>query len=146
MHHLYALGKFDAAFPDGNDICTISKPSIAELDLPDVPAHMDPGGNMIDMQPATHITYEWSNVRIIVNANSIGTQTFANLKYTRDACTASFTVSIITPEVTCDTNGAADQSKCDAPTDPAVAAVPPGSTKCEDQGGRFLCLPNKLQP
>ncbi len=146
MHHLYALGKFDEAFPDPNDICKISTVSKAELNLPLVPAHMDADGNPIDEQPATHITYEWSNIRIIVNADSIGTQTFADLTYTRDACTARFTVSIITPEVACDTNDMADQSKCDAPTDPAIGAVPPGTTTCEDQGGQFLCLPNKTQP
>jgi len=146
MHHLYALGKFDDAFPDGNDICHISTMSKAELDLPVVPAHMDADGNMVDEQPPTHITYDWSNVRIVVNAESIGTQTFAELSYTRDACTAKFTVSILTPAVGCDTNGMADQSKCDAPTDPAVASVPPGTTTCEDQGGQLLCLPDKTQP
>jgi hypothetical protein len=147
MHHLYALGKFDNAFPDGNDICTISKMDTAELDLPVVPAHMDADMNMVDEQPATHITYQWSNVRIIVKAESIGTQTFAHLKYTRDACTAEFDVSILTPEVSCDDgNGMPDQSKCDAPTDPAIGAVPPGTTTCEDQGGQLLCLPNRMQP
>jgi hypothetical protein len=147
MHHLYALGTFDNAFPDGSDICHITTMSKAELDLPVVPAHMDADMNMVDEQPATHITYEWSNVRIIVKADSIGTQTFAHLKYTRDACTAEFDVSILTPEVSCDDgNGMPDQSKCDAPTDPAIGAVPPGTTTCEDQGGQFLCLPNRTQP
>ncbi len=146
-HHLYALGTFDNAFPDGNDICHISTLSKAEVNLPVVPAHMDADMMPVDEQPATHITYEWSNVRIIVKPESIGTQTFAHLKYTRDMCTAEFDVSILTPEVSCDDgNGMPDQSKCDAPTDPAVGAVPPGTTTCEQQGDQILCLPNKLQP
>jgi len=144
-HRLYALGTFDQAFPDSSDVCKISTLSKAELNLPLVPAHMDAEGNPVAEQAATHITYEWSNVRIIVNADSIGTQTFADLTYTRDACTANFTVSIITPEVNCETDAKADQSKCDAPTDPAIGAVPPGTTTCEQQGEQFLCLPNKKQ-
>jgi hypothetical protein len=145
-HHLYALGKFDNAFPDGNDICTISTMSKAELNMPVVPAHLDDMMMMVPEQPATHITYQWSNVRIIVRPDSIGTQTFADLAYTRDGCTATFKVSILTPEVSCDNNGMPDQSKCDAPTDPAIGAVPPGTTTCEDQGGQLLCLPNRMQP
>jgi hypothetical protein len=146
-HHLWALGKFDQAFPDGSDLCHISTLSKAELNLPVVPAHMDADMMMVDEQPATHITYEWSNVRIIVKPDSIGTQTFAHLKYTRDMCTAEFDVSILTPEVSCDDgNGMPDQTKCDAPTDPAIGAVPPGTTTCEDQGGQLLCLPNRSQP
>jgi hypothetical protein len=146
-HHLYALGTFDNAFPDGSDICHITTLSKAELNLPVVPAHMDDMMMPVPEQPATHITYEWSDVRIIVRPDSIGTQTFAHLKYTRDACTAEFDVSILTPEVNCDDgSGMPDQSKCDAPTDPAVGAVPPGTTTCEDQGGQLLCLPNRLKP
>jgi hypothetical protein len=147
MHHLYALGTFDNAFPDQNGICTISSMARAELDLPLVPAHMDDMMMMVPEQPATHITYEWSNVRIVVTPESIGTQTFADLKYTRDGCNATFKVSILTPEVSCDNGmGMPDQSLCDAPTNPAIGNVPPGTTTCEDQGGQILCLPNRMQP
>jgi hypothetical protein len=146
-HHLWALGKFDDSFPDSNDICRVSQLSPAEVNLPVVPAHMgtDDDGNpvQIDEQPATHIKYVWSNVRIIVNADSIGTQTFADLDYTRDACNATFKVSLLTPQVDCGTDGMPDQSKCDAPTDVAIGAVAPGQAKCTEQGGSFWCLPIK---
>jgi len=148
-HHLYALGTFDQAFPDSNGFCTISTLSTAELNMPDIPAHMttDDSGMMVPVadQPATQIKYVWSNVRIIVNPDSIGTQTFATLDYTRDACTATFKVSLLTPEVSCDNNGTPDQSLCDAPTDPSIGAVPPGITKCEVQGDQTLCLPIKTE-
>jgi hypothetical protein len=147
--HLYALGAFDDAFPDSAGICHISTPSIADVNMPVVPAHMadDGSGNMVlvDEQPASHIRYEWTNVQIIVNPDSIGTQTFADLKYTRDGCSATFKVSILTPTVFCDTNGMPDQAKCDEPSDPAAGAVPPFTTKCEVQGDQTLCLPNQTQ-
>lgn len=148
-HHLWALGKFDESFPDSKDICRVSQISPAEINLPVVPAHMstDDDGNpvMIDEQPATHIKYVWSNVRIIVNADSIGNQIFADLDYTRDACNAKFNVSLLTPQVDCGTDGHEDQSKCDAPTDVAIGAVAPNQATCTEQGGNFWCLPNRTE-
>jgi len=105
-------------------------------------------GNPVDEQAAVHLKYEWSNVRIIVNPDSIGTQTFADLNYTNNDCQAQFRVSILTPVVDCFTaedDPTPVQSKCDEPNDPSIGSVPPGTTTCEKQGDRTLCLPNRTE-
>jgi hypothetical protein len=151
-HLPYSLGKFDNVYPDDNDVCTASGFATTEVDLPEVPAHMADDGSPIDDQPATHIKYEWSNVRVIVNADSIGTQTFADLTYTQDGCTGRYKVAILTPNVSC--ADAEDETKldptlCNSESDPSRGF--PGSgigqgipTACDET--LKLCLPTKTAP
>jgi hypothetical protein len=151
-HKPYALGKFDTVYPDDHDVCTASGFSAAEVNLPDVPAHMDDAGNSVDEQPATHIKYEWSNVRVIVSAASIGTQTFADLTYTQDGCSAQYHVSILSPNVSCasaDDPTKIDPTLCNSESDPSKGF--PGSgiglgipVTCDPT--LQLCLPNKTAP
>jgi len=151
-HAPYALGKFDHVYPDANDVCTSSGFTPAEIDLPDVPAHTADDGTAVDDQPATHIKYEWSNVRTIVTADSIGTQTFADLTYTQDGCTGIYHVSILTPNVDCtDPNDdtKTDPTLCNSESDPSKGFPGSGiglgiSVSCDPD--LKLCLPNRSAP
>jgi hypothetical protein len=54
-------------------------------------------------QPATTISYKWSNVKAVadINNGNIGGQIFADLTVTQDSCTQSFKVSIMSPQTSC---------------------------------------------
>ncbi len=150
-HTPYSLGKFDHVYPDDNDVCTASGFTAAEIDLPDVPAYTADDGTPVPEQPATHIKYEWSNVRVIVNASSIGTQTFADLTYTQDGCVAQYQVAILSPYAQC-TNadtGALEPNLCNSESDPSTgfpgSGIGPGiPVTCDPTIG--LCLPDKTAP
>jgi hypothetical protein len=151
-HTAYALGKFDHVFPDSNGTCTASGFTAAELVLPVVPAHQDDEGNDVPEQSATHIKYEWSNVRTIVTVNSIGTQTFADLTYTQDGCVAHYQVSLLTPNVSCTSEAddtQIDASLCNAESDPSTGFAGSGigqgiSVSCDPD--LQMCLPNRMTP
>jgi hypothetical protein len=130
----YAWGFFDTLYPDSNGICTAHlNPSI--IDLPDIPAH---GVNMYSSpdesglgttepdQPATHVEYTWTNVRVVLQGASVGQQMFSDLTITRDGCTAQYHVSLLSPKTTCaGTNDAgnpiADPTQCSPTAVPNVA-------------------------
>jgi hypothetical protein len=179
----YAWGRFETVFPDSNGLCKIAKMD-SSLDYPDVPAHtatqqivspLDPGtpaadggpgvaeyvlaSEMVPDQPATHVEYSWSNVRVYVTAAETGPQTFADLTITQDGCSVSYHVSILVPRVLCgvaDKNGGLlpDQSLCD----PQPNAVNPNgsginaniSPSCENIGSvtapDYECLPPAQDP
>jgi hypothetical protein len=151
-HTAFALGKFDHVYPDAHDVCTASGFTAAELALPTVPAHQDDDGNDVPEQAATHIKYEWSNVRVIVSVNSIGTQTFADLTYTQDGCVAHYQVSLLTPNVGCtDPNDDTklDPTQCNAESDPSKGFAGSGigqgiSVTCDPD--LQMCLPNRMTP
>jgi len=152
MHTPYSLGKFDHVLPDDNDVCTAAGFTAAEIDLPDVPAHVADDGTMVADQPATHIKYEWTNVRVIVNAASIGTQTFADLTYTQDGCSAQYHVAILSPNVSCqsaDDMSMTDPTLCNSASDPAKgfpgSGIGPGIPVTCDPTLQ-MCLPDKTAP
>lgn len=167
----YAFGPFDAVYPDANDVCKVSKIAPSELTYPDIPAHLvpDPAADPnapaatpwipADDQPETAVKYAWSNVRVIVSAESIGTQTFADLTLTRDGCSASYHASILSPRVGCGGTDAAGKAIADATLcDPGPTPVNPyGSgigqgipTSCENIGDDanpdFECVPTRMAP
>jgi hypothetical protein len=75
-------------------------------------------------QPLTTIDYEWSNVKVVVDSNgngSLGSQVFADLTITQDACSQSFHVAILAPRTQCNGtddagNTIADDTQCLAST------------------------------
>jgi hypothetical protein len=167
----YGFGKFDTVYPDGNSVCSVSTTSASDVTYPDIPPHNAPDPDNsdapwapVDDQPETKVKYAWSNVRIFVNADSIGTQTFADLTITQDGCSIAVQASILSPKVSCtDANGKADATLCDPlPTD----ANPYGSgigqdipTDCVDLAVHttdptdpnnpsqdFECVPTKFAP
>lgn len=151
-HTAYALGKFDHVYPDDSGVCTASGFAPAELELPLVPAHLDDEGNPVDEQPATHVKYEWSNVRVVVSVDSIGTQTFADLTYTQDGCVARYRVSLLTPNVGCtaeDDETKTDASLCRSESDPSTGFAGSGigqgiQVTCDEE--LKLCLPERMTP
>lgn len=151
-HTAYALGKFDNVYPDDSGVCAASGFAPAELDLPLVPAHMDDDGNTVEEQAATHIKYEWSNVRVIVTVDSIGTQTFADLTYTQDGCVAHYQVSLLTPNVGCaaeDDDTKTEASLCRSESDPSIGFAGSGigqgiAVTCDEE--LKLCLPDRMTP
>lgn len=153
----YAWGFFDSLYPDPNGVCTATlNPSV--IDLPDIPAHTvnvysspeetsqlpnDPKGTMwngIDVsntalgmqqpdQPATHVEYTWTNVKVLQTGASVGQQMWADLKITRDGCTASYRVALLSPQTTC------------AATDDAGNATGPDLSQCSP-----TAMPNVPNP
>ncbi|WP_433933328.1 hypothetical protein AB3662_03525 [Sorangium cellulosum] len=85
-----SMGEFASVEPDESDVCTVASLSVAELDLP---AFGD--------RPATRLRYEWSNVRVHVTPTFPGTLMTADLTYTKDGCTASYSVVGLWPSVSC---------------------------------------------
>jgi hypothetical protein len=132
----YAWGFFDNLYPDSSGVCTAHlNPSI--IDLPDIPAHgvnqySSPDesglGSTEDDQPATHVEYTWTNVRVVLQGASVGQQMFADLTITRDGCTAQYHVSLLSPQTTCAATddagmatGLSDLSQCSPTAVPNVA-------------------------
>lgn len=117
----YVFGSFTTVNPDSNNMCAIAAMTVSDLTYPDVPAHKapnpdDPSGppNDVDDQPETHIHHEWSNVRVAVSPDSLGTRTFGEVTITQDDCTLSYDVAILFPKVGCDDGkGNADPTLCD---------------------------------
>jgi hypothetical protein len=172
----YVFGKFTTPYPDGNDVCAVPSVTVSDVTYPDIPAHNIPDPNAdpaadpqppwvpSDDQPETKVKYEWSNVRVIVNADSIGTQTFGDLTITQDGCSITVQASLLSPKVGCtDANKKADPTMCDPlPTDanPYGSGIGQGiPTECVDIAVHtadpkdpnnpdpdFECVPTKFAP
>ena len=130
----YAWGQFESVYPDSNGICHIADMS-SDMTYPDVPDHNSTFGCSTDPctpydvpdQPATHVQYNWTNLRSFVSPTAQGVQVYGNLSITQQtgtlpSCTITYSVSILTPRVTCgsttdvDSNGnslSGDQAQCD---------------------------------
>jgi hypothetical protein len=108
-----AIAKFDSSFPDDEDFCEATKFSVSQVTLPELPLipgdpddpttpDEDESTPDTPPQPATSIKYEWSNARVLVNANYQGTQFSADLKFTQDGCTAEYEVTGVYPLASCE--------------------------------------------
>lgn len=128
-----SMGEFTSVDPDENDVCTVPTLTAAELDLP-----------ASDERPATKIRYEWSNVRVYVTAALPGLQMTADLKYTKDDCTASYSVVGLAPAVSCGVDDMGetktDPSLCDPRADPEAGRLI-GSGINPDLEERVTCDP-----
>lgn len=168
----FAWGKFDSVYPDGNNICTISSMTVSDLTYPDIPAHSakdpnNPGSTVsVDDQPAIAVKYEWKNVKVIVSADSIGTQTFADLSVTENKCTINYQVSILFPKVSCGIPDPSDPTGKKQIGDPTACDPNPNAknnfgsgigqgipTSCENissdpdpANADFECMPIKMAP
>jgi hypothetical protein len=115
-HPQNSIGQFETAEPGDDSFCHLTDPSVAEQDLP---------GNDAGAAPTT-IKYEWSNVRFVVTPRALGSQMAADLKYTKDSCTASYHVTALYPAVECNVDGTAlDFCRCLYYADPDPAAQRP---------------------
>ncbi|AUX39468.1 hypothetical protein SOCE26_008600 [Sorangium cellulosum] len=128
-----SMGEFTSVDPDERDVCSVPSLSPAALEIP-----------AIEDSPATSLRYEWSNVRVYVTAALPGTQMTADLTYTKDGCTASYSVVGLAPAVSCGVEGmegpTTDPSLCDPEADPAAGRLI-GSGINPDLEERVTCDP-----
>jgi hypothetical protein len=123
----FAWGQFDSVYPDSTGACTVSnsKMRASNLVYPAVPMHKTANtigayyqaGLVAGTQDQTAIAYEWSNVRVIVTTEWVGTQMYADLKVTQDDCSQDYAVSILVPRVQCGSaadSNVPDNSLCGA--------------------------------
>jgi hypothetical protein len=96
---LSSVGKVSSDAPGDDGFCEIGDMSATKVMLAAVAA--DPT-NMVEAMPATTIEQDWSAVRVYVTARNNGTQFSGTVKYTQDACTATYKVSGLFPSVSCE--------------------------------------------
>ena len=117
---LSSVGTFASTAPDGEGFCTAPAASPARQNLPLIPERADPddpdGAAMLPEEPAHDITYTWTNVKVHVTAQEAGTTMSANLEYTENGCTATYSVVGLYPSVSCEKT-AADGSPTGLPDD-----------------------------
>lgn len=102
-----AVGTLETEAPGPDNFCEVPALNAERVVL-----------NAAGTKAAQDITYAWSGLRIYNTPDIPGTQFIADLKYTVDGCTAEFTARGIWPVVSCATNKAPDESKCDPYADP----------------------------
>lgn len=178
----FAWAQFESVTPDSAGICRVQD-MLSDLQYPDIPAHaaaqqiasplgqtLSDGGagpgtyvvatQSVPDQPATHVKYAWTNVRVYVSAAQTGNQTYADLTVTQDGCTIGYHVSILVPRVMCGTtdangNTVADPTLCDpnpnGPNNPSGSGINSNVTpSCENIGTKdnpdFECLPPAQDP
>ncbi|MFT3776190.1 MAG: hypothetical protein QM820_63410 [Minicystis sp.] len=134
-----SLGDFVSTTPDDKDVCSVETLSAAAIDVP-----------MIDMQPATSLRYEWSNIRVRVTTAYPGTQMVAEVKITENGCSAAYTVLGLWPAIGCEAldemgngTGKPDPVRCDPDADPD-AGRPTGSGINPDFKDAIMCDPDIL--
>jgi hypothetical protein len=108
-----AVGEFSTEVPLDDNFCEVPTLTPAEL-------QSRYGG--VSKAPVS-LKYEWSNLRIYSTPQIPGTQFTADLRYTKNGCTAEFSAKGIWPVVSCATNSKPDNSKCDPNPDPSVGRV-----------------------
>ena len=153
-HTLYGFGKFAALTPDDQQICSVPTLTQANLNLAEVPAQpgdADAGVAATEDQPATQISYQWSNVRIRVSAAQTGLEWTGDLTYRRDGCTANFHAAAVSPAVSCAApDGTADPTLCNSQPDANAGRYtgsginPDLAVLCEPTA--LLCVPSTDHP
>ena len=99
----YAIAKL-ASLPNADGFCAMETATTSESFAQVLP---DDGGTTPDLTART-VTYEWSNMKILANANIPGTVLSADLKYTENGCTAEYSAVGLWPPVKCATDDDCD--------------------------------------
>jgi hypothetical protein len=128
-----AVGDFSGGRPASDDFCAVPELGSSRVEIPDVPEQLevmdDPDteeDETVDYAPpqaATTVTYEWSDVQVLVNADAQGTQLSAELRFEQDGCAADYHVTALYPTVACTTD-----EECD---DDANGINPSFATRCD---------------
>ncbi|MDJ0764131.1 MAG: hypothetical protein QNJ97_14210 [Myxococcota bacterium] len=151
-HEIHSLGDFDSSSPS-NDVCTVSDLNEAELELDEYIIPGDPDAGVEDETvPAQHVSYEWSNVKVLVTAAWIGTQIVADLKYTdhNADCEAEYKVQLLWPAVPCaDNDGDPEDGYCDAEPVENLTTIGSGispdfKVKCDED--LLYCVLDEVHP
>jgi len=126
-----SLGDFAAGLPDDEGFCAVPKMSKVNLDLPEVVEVVEVVEVIDDPltqedetvepvapvapQAAATLAYEWSKVKFLVTPDAQGTQFSADLKFTQDACTATYHVVGVYPAIGCiGEDGTPDNTVCES--------------------------------
>lgn len=130
-----SLGDFTAPKPAGDDFCESRSTSTTQLSLPELPAVEDDpetpdDDETLPLQPATTMSYDWTDIRMLVTADAQGTQFVANLHFEQDGCAADYHVVGVFPAVGCATD-----EECN---DDANGINPSFSVECATELG--LCV------
>lgn len=151
---LTSIGTFASISPDDEGICVAPTTSPARQNLPVIPERADPddpeGMATLPEEPAHDITYTWSNVRVEVTGRGLGTTMSADLEYTENGCTATYSVIGLFPSVPCEGVGAdgnptglPDDAICKVEADPE-SGVAQGSGINPDLFDAVRCDPDIL--
>jgi hypothetical protein len=121
-HRTYSLGDFTTDVPGEDGFCVVNTLTPAEQVLPavkEIPENVDEETDAVPGQEAINAKVEWSNLRVYVSANAIGTQFAASLKYTLNGCTAEYDVIGVYPAHACaNAKGEPDEGECLPNADP----------------------------
>jgi len=147
---LDSTGNFESPDPNDTDTCTVSTLDAAEINVKAIPANMDDPDDMYPGRDATNIKYEWKNVRLLVSPSNPGNLMEADLTYTENGCTATYSVIGLWPTIGCEEldtagkgTGKPNDALCDDKADPqAPYGIPFGSGISQDVVPR--CDPDLL--
>lgn len=134
----YGLGAFRSARPDDDDLCSVPSLSVAHLRLPEIPEQVA-ACTTTPVQPAVDVSYTFSNVRVFTTAGAYGTQFSADLTYSRDGCTAEYTVVAVYPAVPCGIDPPTEDPGREAPAEDESDAGP-------DEAGEPVIDPETGEP
>ncbi|HYH94768.1 hypothetical protein [Hyalangium sp.] len=123
-----AEGKL-AEEPDASDFCAANEFSLATVNA-----------GPSSTEPATSISYQFSNVKVYAAPDAPGTQIGADLAYTRDGCTIQLGVRALWPALACDPDSSNPAENCGA----GSGMNPEFDVTCDPDLNR--CVPTKAIP
>lgn len=99
-------GTFAGLYPTDDGFCSAESIVPADQSLPAVTYEnrLADGGVETVTQPATHVREEWSNFKLLNNAQFTSTLWTADVTVVRDGCTAKYAVDALWPPVACETD------------------------------------------
>lgn len=104
---LDSTGDFASVDPTDSNICSVAQSTAAEIDTNEIPAVADDPATPEDDEsyaglPATNVKYEWKNVRVLASPAAPGNLMEAELTYTENGCSATYSVIGLWPAIGCE--------------------------------------------
>lgn len=131
---LNATGDFAATEPNDGGACTIASMSAVEVAVNAIPPNegdpMDPEDDYPGRE-ATSIKHEWRDIRLLVSPANPGNLLKAELLYTINGCTATYSVVAMAPVIPCFDDKGPNDALCDGDPDPDLG-IPYGSGISQD--------------
>jgi hypothetical protein len=143
--NLNAIGKFPQV-PGADDFCVASDLSVAKADFEKADETLlADGGVDLPEIPATSIAYEFTDLKVLVTPEAPGTQFTANVKYTQDGCTATYSAIGMWPAHGCGSDDDCDPlPNLDAGRVTGSGINPSFPVKCDMDLG--MCMITKPPP
>lgn len=145
----FSRGQFDRPEPDPRGLCTVGHMTSTIVNVAAVPeGSTDANGQSLPSAPAKEVRYEWSNLKVRVTPETVGTAFVADLAYTSGDCGATYAVWAVAPAIRCATSPATtvDPAVC-LPADPSQGRFtgsgidPSFEVACDP--GSSLCVPTR---